>query len=124
MGMLTSPITTAITLGSTRHQLFILSTAYCCISTRFPSSGPSTNQINPPLAATIILADPKATIVTSFNPPDSCLGSIATSKEIAQCVLPYPLSSSYEILLANRLLPRTLVYEILALATRWLDGMG
>ncbi|KAF2322164.1 hypothetical protein GH714_008071 [Hevea brasiliensis] len=62
---------------------------------RLPSTGPSNNQTNASLAATIIPDDLGATIVTSFNPPGYYLCLIATLEETAHCVLPYPLSGSY-----------------------------
>ncbi|KAF2317051.1 hypothetical protein GH714_011276 [Hevea brasiliensis] len=68
---------------------------------RFPSIGPSTNQIKPPLAATVIPDNPWAAVVTSFSPLGYYLGPVATSEELAQYVLPYPLSDSYEILLGK-----------------------
>ncbi|KAF2296563.1 hypothetical protein GH714_000222 [Hevea brasiliensis] len=47
-------------------------------------TGPSNNQTNPSMVAAVILDDPRATIVTPFNPLDSCLSPVATSNEIAQ----------------------------------------
>ncbi|KAF2310476.1 hypothetical protein GH714_012701 [Hevea brasiliensis] len=67
---------------------------------KFSSTDPFTNQTNPSLAATIILDNLGATIVT-FNPLVRAQ-PIATFEEITHCVLPYALSDSYEILLGKQ----------------------